>query len=372
MKKIAIDSSIPYTKGLIDEIAVVDYVDRGNFVNDRIKDCDAIIVRSTINCNKDLLSQTNLKIVSTATAGFDHIDTKFCEANGINWANSPGCNRESVAEYVLSALARVLLRKGKNFKDISCLGIVGVGYTGSALANLCKIIGIKTMFCDPIRAEKDGSSGFYSLEELAGNCDVISFHVPLNKDSKYPTYHMINASFLEKMQDSSILINACRGAVADTVALKDYHRRGKFSALIIDCWEGEPIIDKELLDMVDIATTHIAGFSADSKANSTLMSINNVLRFFGMKELDMNLISLYNPENSIIDLNEIEEDKQIETAIISTNTLEKIDEELRLNPNDFEHIRESYHRPREFRAYKVRNASSENSVILRQLGFEVL
>lgn len=372
MLKIAIVKSIPYIKGLLEDKFIVKYLSDEDFTNDNIKDCDAIVIRSTTLCDSKLLRGTNVKFISTATAGFDHIDTDYCHKNNIIWQNCEGCNKISVVQYVLSSLSYLLLEGGKQLKDIK-LGIVGVGNTGGMLFKAARIIGIDTMICDPILEEKGVNKGicFSSLEELYKQCDVISLHVPLTKDGKYPTYHIINKKLLSSSNKKPIIINACRGGVVNSIDLIDAYNNNIVSYVITDCWENEPNINKEHLNISFIATPHIAGFSADAKRKATIMSCNNILSWSGLKNIDESNIELLEPHNQIIDIGNTPEYMQLEKVIISTTNISCVSKYFKGSPQKFKKIRKEYERPREFSAYSVTNASENNNEVLRELGFTI-
>ena len=102
--KIIIDNKIPYIKGALEPYAEVVYLPGNQTTAEVVKDADAIITRTRTICNRDLLEGSKVKFIATATIGFDHIDTDYCRLAGIQWTNAPGCNAESVNQYIASAL----------------------------------------------------------------------------------------------------------------------------------------------------------------------------------------------------------------------------------------------------------------------------
>lgn len=273
--KILIDRHIPLIKGLLDTVADVEYIEPSSFTPMTVHNADALIIRTRTKCDAALLDGSSVKFIATATIGYDHIDSVYCRSNGIEWVNAPGCNAWSVANYVDAAIRFSL--PDFNGKTI---GVIGVGHVGSKVCKVAESIGMNVMPCDPPRVaagdtlDSDGSLiRFYELSEVASVADIVTFHVPLDAT----THHIINADFLHSCNPNAIIINASRGAVLSTAdALMATQK------FIIDCWEGEPSINRQLLDKALLATPHIAGYSIDGKANGTVAVVNAVSNFFDL------------------------------------------------------------------------------------------
>ncbi len=267
--RVLVDKNIPFICGLLDGIADVSYLESSEFTNYTVKNADALIVRTRTKCNEALLSGSAVKFIATATIGFDHIDTDYCKRAGIAWTNAPGCNADSVCNYVDAAIRYVLPDyKGKT------IGIVGVGNVGSRVYRQALSMGMRPLLNDP-PLQKSGSMqyNFTPLESIAAEADIITFHVPLNAG----THHIINAEFLSKCRPDAIIINSSRGGILSTQdALKATQK------FVIDCWENEPSLNLQLMNRALLATPHIAGFSMDGRANGTVMSVNAVSEFFGL------------------------------------------------------------------------------------------
>lgn len=363
--KIIADNTVPYLKGIAEPVADIRYVEAKGFTPDIVKEADALIVRSIDKCTRQLLQGSAVQLITTATIGFDHIDTAFCQEAGIVWKNAPGCNAASVGQYILSSLLTLSLRKKENLKD-KTIGIIGVGHVGKIVEQLCSVMGMHILRNDPPRAREEGQEGFVSLDQIAEEADIITLHVPLTHEGTDPTFHLANASFFQKLKKNPWFINSCRGAVHDTQALLAAKREGKISELIIDCWENEPAIDRELLDESAIATPHIAGFSADGKANGTRTCLEHISRYFSVTFEKLPEVTPPAPHCPVIDMNQFEENRTAQ-AILSTFNPEKIDQALRKHPDQFEYFRAHYDHPREYRAYTVIHATEEEATLLRQL-----
>lgn len=365
--KIIADNTVPYLKGILEPIADVAYLNSHEFTSENIQEADALIVRSIDKCTRELLEGSRVRLITTATIGYDHIDTHYCDEAGITWKNAPGCNAASVGQYVLSSLISVAIRKGEDLRG-KTIGIVGVGHVGSRVERLCEIMGMRVLRNDPPRAEKEGNEGFVSLDTIAKEADIITLHVPLTKEGRFPTYHLANRDFFNKLARKPWLINSCRGAVHDTQALLQAKQDGKISELIIDCWENEPNIHPDLLALATIATPHIAGFSADGKANGTRMCLENIERFFDIKIEKIKEVAPPAPSDPVIRLSQFSGNRQ-EEAILRSFNPRTIDKLLREAPDRFEWFRAHYDHPREFTAYQIKDATPEEAGLLKKLGF---
>lgn len=280
--KVIVDHKIPYIKEAISKIAdEVVFLPGDAFTKEEVKDADALIVRTRTRCNRELLEDTKVKFIATATIGYDHIDTEYCREAGIVWTNCPGCNAGSVEQYIHAVLLLLKEKKGLDLQK-AVLGIVGVGHVGSRVKRMAESLGMKVLLNDPPRADR-GEEGFVDLQTIIRECDVITFHTPLNREGKYVTYHLVNEDFLFSLERTPFIINASRGEVVDTASLLAALAAGKVRDAIIDTWEYEPNISKELMEVAYLATPHIAGYSADGKANATRMSLEALCKYFGVE-----------------------------------------------------------------------------------------
>lgn len=280
--KVIVDHKIPYIKEAISKIAdEVVFLPGDAFTKEEVKDADALIVRTRTRCNRELLEDTKVKFIATATIGYDHIDTEYCREAGIVWTNCPGCNAGSVEQYIHAVLLLLKEKKGLDLQK-AVLGIVGVGHVGSRVKRMAESLGMKVLLNDPPRADR-GEEGFVDLQTIIRECDVITFHTPLNREGKYVTYHLVNEDFLFSLERTPFIINASRGEVVDTASMLAALAAGKVRDAIIDTWEYEPNISKELMEVAYLATPHIAGYSADGKANATRMSLEALCKYFGVE-----------------------------------------------------------------------------------------
>ncbi len=370
MTKIVVESSIPYMRGMVERYAQVEYVDNEDFSPERIAGADALLVRSITRCGAPLLEGSSVRFVSTATAGIDHIDTAYCDSVGIGYANAKGCNATAVAQWVLASLSALSLREGFALQG-KTLGIVGVGCVGREVLRLASAMGMRTLLCDPPRAEREGPEGFVSLEEIQQASDIITLHVPLTRGGRHATIGMVDEAFVARCRAGAILINACRGGVTHTPAMIEGRRSGHLSHLVIDCWEGEPSISAELLALASVATPHIAGFSADGKhrgARMALLAISDYLGLGASRRI-LEPEELPKPTHPLIDLELYAPEERLRRAMLHTYSPEATDRLLRSGEVPFETMRKTYSYPREMSAYTIIGGSSEEREALRAMGF---
>ena len=377
MLKIVADDKIPFLRGVLEPFAEVKYLPGGKITNSDLRDADALITRTRTKCGPELLENTAVKFIASATIGYDHIDTRYCGSKGICWTNAPGCNSESVAQYMTSLLLDRARRAGMAL-DGKVIGVVGVGNVGSKVARNARALGMKVLLNDPPRARKEGPDGFVPIEQIRREADIITFHVPLISDGEDATWHYAGASFFEQLGKRPFVINASRGEVCDNAALKQALRNGQLAGAALDVWENEPEIDLDLLALLDYATPHIAGYSADGKCNGTAMSVLALVKFFGLEEkFDRSVLQRPSlPEHGVIDLMPYfragERDQELlYRAVTAAYDIVSDDRRLRGDPGSFEKQRGNYPLRREFDSYQVLSPEKLTG-ILREMRFKTV
>jgi erythronate-4-phosphate dehydrogenase len=370
--KIVADDKIPFLKAVLEPYADIMYLPGATITRNDLLDADALLVRTRTKCNQELLEGTKVKFIATATIGYDHIDTVWCDANRIHWTNAPGCNSWSVHQYMASAL--VLLAEKKNYVlKGKTLGIIGVGHVGSKVARLGEAFGMRVLLNDPPRSRKEGSAKFCELEQLLEQSDLVTLHVPLNTTGEDKTYHLADGKFFSRMKKGAWFINASRGEVMETKSVREAVKSGRTGALVLDVWEHEPDIDLELLAMADIATPHIAGYSVDGKAMGTAMSVQALAAYFNLPLTGWLPSDLPAPPVRLL---ETEKKDIMQTALAKligkTYNIFDDDQRLRESPGTFEKQRGSYPPRREFNSFRVKiEKAGELSEILEQIGFNI-
>jgi erythronate-4-phosphate dehydrogenase len=371
--RIIADDKIPFLKGLLEPYCEVVYAPGQEIDAALVRNADALLTRTRTICNEKLLKQSNVRIIATATIGYDHIDTQWCAANGILWKNAPGCNSGSVMQYVASTLVHLSKKYSFHFEDRT-IGVVGVGNVGWKVVKLAEALGLRIVMNDPPIVRDRGICGYISLEGLMREADIISLHVPLIHEGTDKTHHLFDTNTLLKTLPGTILINSSRGEVVDNSALHPFIDKGHLQAAVLDVWENEPKIDASLLSKIDVATPHIAGYSADGKANGTLMAvkaINNYLRL-GIEKFPEIEIPEHVCMTIEIDCKSKSIQEILSEAIEYTYFIASDDARLRNNILDFEKQRGDYPLRREFQAYtvKLQNSNKEIYNRIKMLGFK--
>jgi erythronate-4-phosphate dehydrogenase len=367
--RIVADKQIPFISTMLEKVSWVDFYNPQDITPAVVKDADALIVRTRTQCGEALLGRSGVRMVVSATAGYDHLDTEYLQRKGIEWAYAPGCNASSVVQYVLTALVRAVHLRDWSVSQLT-LGIVGVGHVGSLLATCARSLGMQVLLCDPPRASAEGASGFCSYETVLQACDCISFHVPLTYEGPYSTYHLCNEECMSRMKPGALLINTSRGEVVDTKALK-LLLGGRIGGAILDVWENEPLVDRELLCMVEIGTAHIAGYAYDAKYKASQMITQALGQFFGQNFLEF-FPALQPPEHGQIDLRAMgNHSLQGVLQHVFTRVYDIMaDDALMRGAQNMELLRNHYGMRRDFCAYTLVNIPHAAWVpIFRSLGF---
>lgn len=342
--KVIVDDKIPYIREALSAMGTeAQYIAGSDISPEIVHDADALIVRTRTQCNAALLEGSNVQFIATATIGYDHIDTAYCASHGISWTNAPGCNAASVCQYVQSVLLLLQREKGLILANAT-LGVVGVGHVGTLVAEMARTWGMRVLCCDPPRAER-GEQGFVPLEVIAREADVITLHTPLTQEGNHPTYHLADEAFFASLQRKPYFINTSRGETTDTAALLQALECGNIAQCIIDVWEREPNINLDLLDCCYIGTPHIAGYSADGKANATRMSLEALSRHFSLGAVPTILPP--QPSQTTIHTNSREE------ALLDIYNPHNDSRELKHHPECFERLRGDYPLRREETAYDI-------------------
>ena len=340
--KVVVDAAIPFINGVLEPYAEVVYKGGREICREDLLDADALVIRTRTRCDASLLDGTPVKFIATATIGTDHIDHDYCDRQGIVVRNAAGCNAGGVMNYVFSALYGVASRKAIRL-DGSKLGIIGVGNVGKRVDRVAGYLGFKVLKNDPPRMAVEGPDGFCPLDYLLRNADIITMHVPLDSTTR----GMCDDAFFDMVKPGTIFINASRGEVVDDAALK--RAIPKLGPVIIDTWNNEPDIDRELLEIVDIATPHIAGYSYQGKQNGTAVAVRTLARFFGFEKLYE-----FFPKTEIEDLEAVKLDLkgkkqgEITSALQYNYPIFTDDFMFRMDPGSFEKLRSEYQYRREF------------------------
>lgn len=270
--KLIVDSAIPFLRGVLEPYARVEYVEGAAISPTECRDADALIVRTRTRCDAELLCDSTVRMIATATIGSDHIDHAYCKAHSIRVATSAGCNARGVLQWVAAVLAYLSERDGFSPAERR-LGIVGVGHVGSLVEAYARRWGFDVMVCDEPRRIDEGFAS-QPIEEIFERADIVTMHVPLDDTTR----HLVDTAMIQRLHSGAVLLNSSRGAVVANEAL---HSRSDIE-FALDVWEGEPLLDAALLERAVLATPHIAGYSLQGKAMATAMAVRQIAEYFDL------------------------------------------------------------------------------------------
>lgn len=380
--RILVDENIPLVDEFFGGLGEVIKRPGRTMVSDEAKTAGALLVRSVTKVNAGLLNGGATSFVGTCTIGVDHLDLNYFQEAGITYSSAPGCNANSVVEYVYAALCHLDVNwTGKRF------GIIGCGNVGGLLHRRLKLQGIDCYCYDPLREDLDDEDAA-SLEEVL-SCDIISMHTPLTTTGDHPSFHLIGMHELQQIRSGAVLINAGRGPVINNSALTEFLKQRNDVRVVLDVWEPEPQISLELLDLIDLGSPHIAGYSYDGKLKGTEMIYQALCKHLN-KPADIHLGQLVPPlQNNQLKIDEsLSVWAQVKQLIAQVYDIEFDDRNLRALANEsknhddvkghfgkgFDGLRKHYPVRREFHNYQValRDSESESANWLRVLGFQVV
>jgi len=374
--KIIIDENVPLGNEFFGDLGEIQQLPGRKITAADVKDADILIIRSVTKVNAALLEASNVKFIGTCTIGIDHLDIDYLAQRQIVWANAPGCNANSVVEYVYAVLASLDV----NWTHLN-FGIIGCGNVGGRLYRCLKSQNVNLRCYDPNLPQ----STIPELTDLKSvlDCDIVSMHTPLITNGPNPSYHLLKKEQLLQLKHGAVLINAGRGPVIDNQDLLAVLAERTDLRLVLDVWETEPDISIPLLNEVVIGTPHIAGYSFDGKLNGTEMIYQALCKFLNVTP-DKNLSNLVPVlANNILDTGHLTESWSIVKHLIlqaynvesdymrlkeaAHDSLEK----KNLINDGFDLLRKHYPKRREFHNYQVsyHHANQALKDWLSKLGF---
>lgn len=274
---IVADENIPGLDIWFADLGNITRVPGRNLSRAQLAEADILLVRSVTEVNQALLEGTPVRFVGSCTIGTDHLDTLWLEQQGIAWSAAPGCNANSVVEYVFCALAALDIDwRGRSF------GIVGCGNVGGTLQRRLRALDIPCKVYDPWLPDNPDAADLNTVLQQ----DVICLHAPLVKAGEHPSYHMLDAAALAAIRPDAVLVSAGRGAVIDNAALLSLRERSATFTCVLDVWENEPDINLDLLAKVDLGSPHIAGYSHDGKLAGTRLVREELNRALSLSPAD--------------------------------------------------------------------------------------
>jgi erythronate-4-phosphate dehydrogenase len=294
MRKIICATNMPFAGEAFSTLGSVRILEGRDISAADVREAEILALRSTTKVDRALLEGSQVRFVGTATIGTDHLDLDYFDQAGIRWCFAPGCNANSVSEYITAALLCLGQRQGITLEGLT-IGVIGVGNVGSRVVRKARALGMRVLMNDPPRERAETGGGaaavrpdfergpFVPLDRILAEADVITVHVPLTKDGPDKTVHLADESFFRKARKGCLFLNAARGAIVDTGALLKALEAGWVSHVVLDTWEGEPRFRRDMQARVDIGTPHIAGHSFEGKVMGTVMVYREACRFLGIE-----------------------------------------------------------------------------------------
>ena len=278
--KILADQNIPDVAQAFGDLGEVILMPGRDIRPQHLQNCQCLITRTVTRVDATLLEGSAVEFVGTATIGTDHMDLDYLRRSNIGYSNAAGCNAEGAAEYVISGLFE--LSRQKTFDPLRLkAGIVGFGNVGSRLHEKLEALGIDCLVCDPpLQQSGTLQQSFVSLDTILAECNFISLHVPLVREGELATFHLLDAARLAGLADGCVLVNAARGEVVDNAALLEVLGQRDDLCVYLDTWENEPLVSRELLQRVNLATPHIAGYSVEGRLRGTQMVLDATCAHF--------------------------------------------------------------------------------------------
>jgi len=381
MHKIVADENIPCVREAFSHLGEIALLPGRALNREALADADLLLVRAVTKVDAKLLHDTAVRLVATATIGTDHVDTNYLAQQNIAFTSAAGSNANSVAEYVMAALLHHANAHELSLAKLT-LGIVGVGHIGSLVAKMAEGLGRRVLLNDPPLARATRDPKFLPLDALL-DADIVTLHTPLTHTGEDATFHLFDKTRLKKMKHGSVLFNTCRGEVVDNAALKEVLQNGHIRAAVLDVWENEPEIDMELLQLIEIGTPHIAGYSLDGKLNGTKQIYRAACEFLGVApqwRMETALPVITEPAIRLEENLETNE-KKLVTLIKHVYDITADDRRLRASLNmparerirHFDDLRKKYPVRREFHNYVVKANLLETVLVdqIETLGFQL-
>lgn len=367
--KIVADDQIPYVSELFGDFGEIVRKPGAVISHEDVVAADVLLTRTVTRVDASLLNNTAVKFVGSATAGCDHLDQEWLRHAGILCCYAPGVNANAVAEYVVSCVAQLSIKK--LLPEKSHAGIIGLGHVGASVEKKLSALGFKVVYNDPPRAQQESDFHSTPLAEFY-NLDLICISVPLTKTTEFTTYHLLDKLFLSKLKPGCIVLNTARGAVIDNHAL----RAAEQVIACLDVWEHEPHINLNMLKRAEIATPHIAGYSRQAKFKATYTIYEKFIRHFSLNDIHHNKsfdqlnnnIKLCVPSNAdwrhvvLQAFNSQRETEQMKNSLLS---------DARDTAKKFAQLRHNYQLRNEFSSFNIKNTLPQTTLnILKKLGFK--
>ena len=373
LPKVVIDSAIWVTPSLSALPIELVSIQGMQIVPSDLKDANALLTRTVTRVDSNLLQDSPIAFVGTASAGTDHIDTRYLSERGIKLANAAGCNAGAVADYVLDAIYQC--QRLESLISGATVGLVGYGAVGRHLAARLSMLGGKIKVYDPYVKSTEAGVTLCALPEVLG-CSIVSLHAALHKDQPHPSAQMIDNTAVSYISPDALFINAGRGGLVTEEALHRLADKGV--TLVLDTWPDEPSVSQELLSRAALATPHIAGYTRTAKSNATDFLIEPLVRALSL-DSPFNTLESEDTKQVIVDLSRQSDIHGVMDAMKAVSRLAKDDVDFReawkesQTPVNFETQRTQYRLRDQYSALTLEavNASTKLERLLTAAGFRL-
>ena len=373
LPKVVIDSAIWVTPSLSALPIELVSIQGTQIVPADLKDANALLTRTVTRVDSNLLQDSPIAFVGTASAGTDHIDTRYLSERGIKLANAAGCNAGAVADYVLDAIYQC--QRLESLISGATVGLVGYGAVGRHLAARLSMLGGKIKVYDPYVKSTEAGVTLCALPEVLG-CSIVSLHAALHKDQPHPSAQMIDNTAVSYISPDALFINAGRGGLVTEEALHRLADKGV--TLVLDTWPDEPSVSQELLSRAAFATPHIAGYTRTAKSNATDFLIEPLVRALSL-DSPFNTLESEDTKQVMVDLSRQSDSHGVMDAMKAVSRLARDDVDFReawkesQTPDNFETQRTQYRLRDQYSALTLEavNASTKLQRLLTAAGFRL-
>ena len=373
LPKVVIDSAIWVTPSLSALPIELVSIQGMQIVPSDLKDANALLTRTVTRVDSNLLQDSPIAFVGTASAGTDHIDTRYLSERGIKFANAAGCNAGAVADYVLDAIYQC--QRLESLISGATVGLLGYGAVGRHLAARLSMLGGKIKVYDPYVKSTEAGVTLCALPEVL-SCSIVSLHAALHTDQPHPSAQMIDNTAVSYISPDALFINAGRGGLVTEEALHRMADKGVM--LVLDTWPEEPSVQQELLLRATFATPHIAGYTRTAKSNATDFLIEPLVRALSL-DYPFNTLESEDTRQVMVDLSRQSDSHGLMDVMKVISRLAQDDDQFRKSweksqtPDNFETQRTQYRLRDQYGALKLEavNASTELQRLLSAAGFRL-
>lgn len=249
-------------------------------LQDLLPEQDILLCRATVKISEQLIQNTKLKCIASASSGTDHIDKQALIKHKIDLFDAKGCNAASVSDYIIACLAYL---SRAELLEVKTAGIIGYGEVGRRLHPRLLALGFTVVIYDPLKASIEANFNSCNLEDLY-DCELLCLHANLHQMPPFSSHHLINESVIKALKPNSIIINAARGELVDEKALLLYGQNIQYCT---DVYAREPELNRDIVDKALLCTPHIAGHSLDGKHNAINIVTAAIHRYVHLQANDL-------------------------------------------------------------------------------------